>query len=75
LNDLNIILRNRLPKGFPYIPFKTGNGVQVKWSEALFACFANQYHKIIPTISELWMPHIDTLNEDLSPTKEKKRKR
>jgi hypothetical protein len=43
LNDLNIILRNRLPKGFPYIPFKTGNGVQVKWSEALFCCFANQF--------------------------------
>lgn len=70
LNDLNIILRNRLPKGFPYIPFKTGNGVKVKWSEALFSCFANQFHSEKLTIcSELWMPHIDTLNEDLSPTK------
>ncbi|MFW2101870.1 integrase [Acinetobacter johnsonii] len=74
LNDLNIILRNRLPDGFPYVPFKTGNGVQVKWSEALFCCFANQFDKVKPTIlSELWMPHIDTLNEDLSPTKKKKK--
>ncbi|WP_213385330.1 integrase [Acinetobacter pittii] len=74
LNDLNIILRNRLPKGFPYIPFKTGNGVQVKWSEALFCCFANQFHRDKPTIfSELWIPHIGTLNEDLSPTKKKLR--
>ena len=76
LNDLNIILRNRLPDGFPYVPFKTGNGVQVKWSEALFCCFANQFDKVKPTIfSELWIPHIDTLNEDLSPTKKKKKGR
>lgn len=74
LEDLNKILRSRLPKGFPYVPFSTGNGVQVKWSEALFCCFANQFDKVKPTIlSELWMPHIDTLNEDLSPTKKKKR--
>lgn len=70
LNDLNTILRNRLPKGFPYVPFQTGNGVRVKWSEALFSCFSNQFHADKLTIlSELWMPHIDTLNEDLSPTK------
>lgn len=74
LNDLNVILRNRLPKNFPYVPFKTGNGVQVKWSEALFCSFVNQFHKSKPTIfSELWMPHIDTLNEDLSPNKKKLR--
>lgn len=42
----------------------------MKWSEALFGCFANQFHSEKLTIcSELWMPHIDTLNEDLSPTK------
>lgn len=70
LNDLNIILRNRLPKGFPFIPFKTGNGLKLKWSEALFCCFTNHFHSEKLTIcSELWMPHIDTLNEDLSPTK------
>ena len=74
LNDLNIILRNRLPKGFPYVPFQTGNGVQVKWSEALFACFTHQFHKkFSPIMTELWMPHIDTLNEDLAPTKKKKK--
>lgn len=74
LNDLNIILRKRLPKGFPYVPFHTGGGVKVKWSEALFCSFANQFHSNKLTIcSELWMPHIDTLNEDLSPTKKKLR--
>ena len=74
LNDLNIILRNRLPKGFPYIPFKTGMGIKVKWSEALFSCFANQFNSQKPTIStELWIPHIDTLNEGLSPTKKNMR--
>ena len=74
LNDLNIILRSRLPEGFPYIPFKTGGGVKVKWSEALFTCFANQFNTQKPTVmSEFWMPHIDTLNEDLSPTKKKLR--
>lgn len=74
LNDLNIIIRNRLPKGFPYIPFKMGNGVRIKWSEALFACFHNQFHSDKMTIfSELWMPHISTLSEDLSPNKKKLR--
>lgn len=74
LNDLNIILRSRLPEGFPYIPFKTGGGVKVKWSEALFTCFANQFNTQKPTVmSEFWMPHINTLNEDLSPTKKKLR--
>ncbi|MFW2150670.1 MULTISPECIES: integrase [Acinetobacter] len=74
LNDLNIILRKRLPKGFPYVSFQTGNGVKIRWSEALFCSFANQYHSNKLTIySELWMPHIDTLNEDLSPTKKKLR--
>jgi hypothetical protein len=74
LNDLNIILRNRLPKGFPYIPFKTGNGIQIKWSEALFSCFHNQFRSDrITVFSELWMPRIETLNEDLAPTRKKKR--
>lgn len=74
LNDLNILLRNRLPKDFPYVPFQTGNGVKVKWSEALFACFVHQFNKSKSTIfSELWMPHIGTLNEDLSPTRKKLR--
>ena len=76
LEDLNKILRSRLPKGFPYVPFSTGNGVQVKWSEALFCCFGNQFHSYYATIfSELWVPHINTLNEDLSPTKKKKKGR
>lgn len=74
LNDLNIVLRNRLPKGFPYITFKTGNGVKVKWSEALFSCFNNQFHEDKVTIAtELWMPDINRINAALSPTKLKKR--
>lgn len=74
LNDLNIVLRNRLPKGFPYISFKTGNGIRIKWSEALFACFHNQFHSDKITIfSELWIPTITNLNEDLAPNKKKKR--
>lgn len=76
LDDLNVILRNRLPDGFPYVSFKTGNGIKVKWSEALFCCFGNQFHTRKSTIfSELWMPHIDTLNDDLAPTKKKLRKK
>lgn len=76
LEDLNKILRSRLPKGFPYVPFSTGNGVQVKWSEALFCCFRNQFHSYYATIfSELWVPHINTLNEGLSSTKKKKKGR
>lgn len=74
LNDLNIILRSRLPKDFPFLSFKTGNGAKIKWSESLFACFNQQFHKTLsPVITELWKPHIDTLNEDLGPTKKKKR--
>lgn len=74
LNDLNVIVRKRLPKGFPYIPFKTGGGIKVKWSEALFSSFSNQFHsEKITVFTELWMPHIDTLNEDLSPTRKKLR--
>lgn len=72
LNDLNELIRSRLPEGFPYVPFQVGAGIEIKWSEALFCCFANQFHRDKQTIySELWMPHIDTLNEDLSPTKKK----
>lgn len=72
LNDLNELIRSRLPEGFPYVPFQVGAGIEIKWSEALFCCFANQFHSDKLTIfSELWMPHIDTLNEDLSPTKKK----
>ena len=76
LDDLNIILRNRLPKDFPYVSFKTGNGVKVKWSEALFCSFTNQFHSDKLTIlSELWIPQLSTLNEDLSPTKKKSRRK
>ncbi|EEZ42455.1 hypothetical protein [Photobacterium damselae] len=73
LRELNAILRNDLPEGFPYIPFKKGNGhVKVKWSEALYAGFANGLHTIKPTIqTELKIRTINTLNEDLAPTKKK----
>lgn len=74
LNDLNKLIRSRLPEGFPYVPFQMGAGIKIKWSEALFCCFANQFNTQKPTvITELWMPIIDTLNEDLSTTKKKLR--
>lgn len=57
---------------FPYVEYKTGDTVKVKWSEALYAMFANQLHSAKPNnTSKLWMPTIGTLNEDLSTTKKK----
>ncbi|EGR1579499.1 integrase [Vibrio parahaemolyticus] len=75
LRDLNSILRKDLPKDFPYIPFDNGNGkVKVRWSEALYAGFANGLDTIKSNIlTELYIPTIDTLNEDLAPTKKKNR--
>lgn len=59
---------------FPYIKYKTGDNVSVKWSEGLFTLFQNQLHTIKGTNEQkLWMPNINTLNEDLAPTKKKKR--
>lgn len=59
---------------FPYIEYKTGDNVSVKWSEGLFTLFQNQLHTIKGTNKQqLWMPNINTLNEDLAPTKKKKR--
>ncbi|HIF9509480.1 integrase [Photobacterium damselae subsp. damselae] len=76
LRELNAILRNDLPEGFPYIPFKKGNGhVKVKWSEALYAGFANCFSTQKLTIpTELYIPSINALNEDLEPTRKKSRK-
>ncbi|CCN80962.1 conserved hypothetical protein [Vibrio nigripulchritudo SFn27] len=73
LRDLNLILRADLPEGFPYIPFENGNGyVKVKWSEALYAGFANCLDTTKSNIlTELYTPTINTLNEDLAPTKKK----
>ena len=62
----------RLPKGFPYVQYKTGNGVKVKWSQALFSLHANELDSKKQTIvTELWIPTINTLNEDLAKTKKK----
>ncbi|MGR5219877.1 integrase [Vibrio parahaemolyticus] len=75
LRDLNSILRNDLPRGFPYVPFKNGGGhVKVKWSEALYAGFSNCLDAFKSNIcTELFIPTINTLNEDLAPTKKKSR--
>ena len=73
LRDLNKIVRKRLPDGWPYIPFKKGK-VKLKWSEALYAGFANQFSVSKGTIfTELWIPNITTLNEDLKPSIKKNR--
>lgn len=71
LRDLNKVVRNALPKGFPYIPFDTGNGnVKVKWSESLYTGFRNSLDLRKASIhTELAIPILDTLNEDLAPTK------
>lgn len=76
LRDLNSIVRRDLPEGFPYIPFKKGEGkVKLKWSEALYAGFVNQLSSKKSTIyTELVLPTINTLNEDLAPNKKKDRR-
>ncbi|MGR5128822.1 integrase [Photobacterium swingsii] len=74
LRDLNKIVRDDLPEGFPYISFTKGDGVKVKWSESLYAGFANGFNNQKVTIqTELSIPTINTLNEDLAPTKKKSR--
>lgn len=75
LSDLNKIVRGNLPDGFPFIPFKTGQDqVEVLWSEGLYVMFANQLDTRKSTIfTELSIPTINTLNEDLAPTKKKNR--
>jgi len=61
-------------KSFPYIQYKRGGNVKVKWSEGLFTLFQNQMHTRKSTRKEkLWMPNINTLNEDMAPTKKYKR--
>lgn len=73
LRDLNKIVRARLPEGWPYIPFKKGK-VKLKWSDALYAGFANQFSASKGTIfTDLWIPSITTLNEDLKPSIKKNR--
>ncbi len=75
LEKLNKLVRSRLPKEFPYIAFRNGGDkVKLKWSEALFAGFTNMLDKKKSTIfTELTIPTINTLNEDLAPTKKKNR--
>jgi len=64
----------RKQKSFPFIKYRTGMSVNVKWSEGLFSLFQNQLHTVKGTNEQkLWMPHIGTLNEDLELTKKKKR--
>jgi hypothetical protein len=72
LRDLVPKLIEALPKGFPYVKYATGHDPKVKWSEALFCSNSYEYHKSknsIPT--QLWMPVLGTLNEDLAKTKKK----
>ncbi|MCG9738298.1 hypothetical protein L1D32_09040 [Shewanella insulae] len=75
LNDLNKIIRDSLPEGFPYIPFKKGMGkVKLKWSDALYAAHVNTFTTLKPICyTELAIPTINTLNEDLAPTRKKSR--
>lgn len=59
---------------FPFVKYSTGDNVLVKWSEGLFTVHGNEFHKSAKVdVQKLWMPHIDTLNEDIAPTKRKKK--
>lgn len=71
--ELNEIVRKDLEAdGFPFVPFKTGEGIKIKWSDALFAQMANAFHSIKGrSATELWMPTVGTINEDLAVTKKK----
>ena len=70
LKDINVLVRDRLPKGFPFIPFTKGSGVEVKWSNSLYAGFKHALStERAPILTELEIITINTLNEDLAPTK------
>ncbi|OEE41238.1 hypothetical protein [Vibrio anguillarum] len=73
MTELNDVVREKLKEnGFPFIAFKAGDGIKVKWSDALFAQMVNAFHDIKSTsTTELWMPTIGTINEDLAATKKK----
>lgn len=59
---------------FPFVKYSTGDNVSIRWSEGLFTLHGNELHtRKSVNRQKLWMPHIDTLNEDLEPTKKKKR--
>ncbi|ATX80170.1 hypothetical protein Ga0123461_1757 [Mariprofundus aestuarium] len=67
-----LLVGQKLP--LPYIKYKRGKDVKVRWSEGLFTLFEHQLSAKIQTkTNKLWMPDINTLNEDLAPTKKKKR--
>ena len=64
----------RSQRSFPNVQYRRGDGVEVKWSDGLFTLFDYQLSdKLKTNTKKLWMPHIDTLNEDLEPTKKKKK--
>lgn len=73
LAELNYIVHTKIrDEGFPYIAFRNGSGIKIRWSEALFAQMKNAFHTSkLTSATELWMPRIGTLNEDLAPTKKK----
>ncbi|WP_318439714.1 hypothetical protein [Photobacterium leiognathi] len=71
--ELNEIVHKKIiENGFPYIAYKAGDGIKVKWSDALFSQMANAFHSVKRTsATELWIPSIGTINEDLATTKKK----
>lgn len=74
LTDLIPAFLDMLPKSFPYVDYRNGKGVKVKWSEALYCFFKYQLNNQKNTSPvELWMPDINVLNEDLAQTKKKKK--
>ena len=60
---------------FPNIAFKRTPEIKLKWSDALYAYFFDQFNLQRKTNkTRLWIPTINTLNEDLAKTKKTQKK-
>lgn len=77
LRDLIPKLIDLLPKDFPYVKYRTGGSdLIVKWSDALYCANSYEYISVKNTIvTQFWMANLSYLNEDLSKTKKRNRKR
>lgn len=62
--------QRRASTTFPYIDFKRAPEITLKWSDALYVYFFDQFNLQRKTNkTRLWIPTINTLNEDLAKTK------
>lgn len=69
LRTLNECMHQALPEGFPWLD-KERN---LKWSQALFCMRQNEINDARPvSLTKLWIPSINLLNEDLGPKSNRK---